>query len=218
MKNLIQFFAVVFAIIISACQPSNQLRETNPDELRASRSIKPEEVAKYEKRQNSELSLKIAETPVKNAQDSLHLEKINVWELPIIDSIIGFARTHLGAPYKWAGTTPAGFDCSGFVYYVFHHFDIPIPRMPDDIAKSRERLTMSELRPGDFAYFKGRNVNSDRIGHIALVTGKTKNGFRMIHASTSQGIVENNYEDFTYWKNRFLFGTRMSKEALLYRH
>jgi cell wall-associated NlpC family hydrolase len=215
MRDLIQIFVVVIVVFISACQPTTQLRKTNPEELRAARTTNPEEDVKSEKKPNLELSLEIDETPVEDTQDSVLIEEVNLWELPIVDSIIGFARTHLGTPYKWAGTTPDGFDCSGFVYYVFHHFDIPIPRMPADIAKDRERLEISELRPGDFAYFKGRNVNSDRIGHIALVTGKTESGFRMIHASTSQGIIENNYEDFTYWKSRFLFGTRMNRDELL---
>jgi cell wall-associated NlpC family hydrolase len=215
MRYLTQIFVVVFVVLISACQPTTQLRKTNPEALRAARNVGIEKDFERDKNHDQQINLEIDETPVNDTQDSVLIEAVNLWELPIVDSIIGFARTHLGTPYKWAGTTPDGFDCSGFVYYVFHHFDIPIPRMPADIAKDRERLEISELQPGDFVYFKGRNVNSDCIGHIALVTGKTESGFRMIHASTSQGIVENNYEDFTYWKSRFLFGTRMSREELL---
>lgn len=216
MRSLIQILVMVIVVLISACQPTTQLRKTNPEELRTARNIGTEKNIERDKNHETQINLEITETPVKDTQDSVLIEEVNLWELPIVDSIIGFARTHLGTPYKWAGTTPDGFDCSGFVYYVFHHFDILIPRMPSDIATGREKLEISELRPGDFAYFKGRNVHSDRIGHIALVTGKTENGFRMIHASTSQGIIENNYEDFAYWKSRFLFGTRMNRDELLF--
>ncbi|MEA1874391.1 MAG: C40 family peptidase [Bacteroidota bacterium] len=216
MRYVVKIFVVVFVGLISACQSTTTLRKTNPEELRAARNIGTEKDFERDKNQDTQINLDIAEPPVKETQDSVVLVEVNLWDLPIVDSIIGFARTQLGTPYKWAGTTPAGFDCSGFVYYVFHHFDIPIPRIPAEIAKSREKLDVSELQAGDFAYFKGRNVNSNRIGHIALVTGKTETGFRMIHASTSQGIVENNYVDYTYWKSRFLFGTRMSKAELLH--
>jgi cell wall-associated NlpC family hydrolase len=140
--------------------------------------------------------------------------EISVIENPLIDSIISFACNYIGTPYKWSGITPAGFDCSGFIYFVYHNFDINIPRMPKDISNGRDHITLDSIKAGDFVYFKGRDKESDRIGHIALVIEKTENGFKMVHASSRKGIIITNFNDYEYWTSRFLFATRLNKEEL----
>lgn len=131
-----------------------------------------------------------------------------------LNSVIKFANTFLGAKYKYGGTTPAGFDCSGFVMYVFTNSGIDMPRNTPDMLKISDKIDKKDILPGDLVFFKGRNLNSNDIGHVALVCEKTDNSFKIIHSTTSKGVIVNDFEQFEYWKVRFLFATRIKDEYL----
>jgi cell wall-associated NlpC family hydrolase len=133
----------------------------------------------------------------------------------LIDTIIGFSQRYIGSPYKYGGTSPAGFDCSGYVQYVFKSNGIIIPRMPADMAAMSEKVNYSDIRPGDLVYFKGSDLNSSEIGHVALVTEKTNDGFKFIHSTTSKGVIISDINEYEYWKSRYLFATRFKRETLL---
>ncbi|MDL2261894.1 C40 family peptidase [Bacteroidales bacterium OttesenSCG-928-I21] len=131
-----------------------------------------------------------------------------------IENVISFAKTYIGSPYKYGGNSPSGFDCSGFIVYIFTNNGIDVPRNTSDMLKISNKIEMQDIMPGDLVFFKGRNINSDSIGHVALVTEKTKNGFKMIHATSSKGVIINDFEQYEYWKTRYLFAARLKKEFL----
>ncbi len=135
-------------------------------------------------------------------------------EQVLLDSVINFSNKYIGTPYKYGGATPGGFDCSGFVQYLFSSFGIAIPRMPADMAAISDKVDYKNIRPGDLVYFKGSNVNSQDIGHVALVVSRNGDCIKMIHA-TSKGVMINDIEQYDYWKTRYLFATRFKKETLL---
>lgn len=137
-------------------------------------------------------------------------------EQEFISRLIDYAESLNGSPYKWGGTTPDGFDCSGFIQYIFSHFGVNIPRMPADIAAISVKVEKKDLQSGDIVYFKGSNINSDEIGHIALVTEKTENGFKFIHSTSSKGVIVSDINQFDYWISRYLFATRFKKETILH--
>ena len=60
---------------------------------------------------------------------------------------------------------------------------------------------------GDLLFFKSRDLNSDKVGHVSLVICKNENSFEMIHA-TNRGVVVDDYSKINYYKNRFLFAKR----------
>lgn len=126
----------------------------------------------------------------------------------VIDSMMNRANECLGIRYQYGGNTTKGFDCSGFVNYVYSAFGISLPRSSYEIANLGEKVAFDDLQPGDLVFFKGRSTSSTRVGHVGMVTEKTDGGFKMIHASVAKGVRVDNYND-PYYKARFLFGKRL---------
>jgi hypothetical protein len=110
--------------------------------------------------------------------------------------ILGTADQHLGAPYKYGGTTPAGFDCSGFVQYVFARQGVTLPRTSRQQATVGERASMSlgGLRAGDLMLFAS---NGSRIDHVAIYAGDN----RIVHSTSSGGGVR--YDDLSTSRGRW---------------
>lgn len=77
-----------------------------------------------------------------------------------------FAKKFLGVPYVWGGTSPNGFDCSGFTQYVYRHFGVNLPRISADQARSGPRVSLKDLRPGDLVAIdnSSRNNGADHVG------------------------------------------------------
>lgn len=101
-------------------------------------------------------------------------------------NIIESAYSYMGTRYQWGGTTPDGFDCSGFVRYVFRENGIPLGRSSQDQVLEGKAVPLSELRPGDLVFFKfyssrNRERNKGRVNHVGLYLG---NG-RFIHAASN---------------------------------
>jgi cell wall-associated NlpC family hydrolase len=99
--------------------------------------------------------------------------------------VLPTAERYLGVPYKWGGTSPrSGFDCSGFVQYVFAKHGTSLPRTSREMASSGKRLRpeWSALQPGDLVMFA---EPGERISHVAIYAGER----RIIHASSSGGHV-----------------------------
>ena len=78
-------------------------------------------------------------------------------------AIIAYASTFLGTPYLWGGTTPSGFDCSGFTQYVYAHFGISVGRTTFDQIKNGVEVSRNNLQPGDLVFF-GTFANPHHMG------------------------------------------------------
>ena len=98
--------------------------------------------------------------------------------------IINFAGQYLGYKYSWGGSSPeTGFDCSGFVYYVYKHFGITLSRVAADQASNGKHIDPKNLKPGDILCFYS---GSSYIGHAGIYIGDNK----FIHASNSTtGVI-----------------------------
>jgi len=96
-------------------------------------------------------------------------------------AIVEYAKTLLGVKYVYGGETPKGFDCSGFVRYVFKHFGISLERTCRDQARGGKPVKKSELKPGDLVFFDTNDDNGklNDISHVGIYIGDGK----FIHAS-----------------------------------
>lgn len=115
------------------------------------------------------------------------------------------AERHLGVPYKWAGNSPSGFDCSGFTAYVLSEkTGKTIDRRAEDQFKKSKKIKRKHVKPGDFVFFS----NGGGISHVGIVFSTNNNSIQMIHSSTSVGISIVDIYQSSYWKQRVAgFGT-----------
>src|SRR5690606_8999117 len=116
-----------------------------------------------------------------------------------IDAMVKYAKSFLGTPYYYSGTTPSGFDCSGFINYVMGDFGFELTRTSYGLAELGKTVKLSEIRPGDLMFFKGRNMNSSSVGHVSMVIEVNENEIKMIHASSSRGVVIDNFKASSYY-------------------
>ncbi|SDF63232.1 C40 family peptidase [Epilithonimonas hungarica] len=118
-------------------------------------------------------------------------------------SILDNAENYLGTPYKYAGNTPAGFDCSGLVCKVFDEEKIQMPRRSSDQAKQGRSINVSEARPGDLLFFA--TAGGSAVTHVGIVHDILNSGeVTFIHASTSKGVIISSLNE-AYWNKAFLF-------------
>lgn len=125
-----------------------------------------------------------------------------------VDKVISAARSFMGTPYRWGGTTRAGMDCSGLLVTSFRAADMPLPRTTSDQKRVGHGVSIYELQPGDLVFFAAAKKNSKKITHVGMVTEvRDKHDVRFIHASTKLGVTENNiYTD--YYRKIFIKARR----------
>lgn len=116
----------------------------------------------------------------------------------LAEKIIDAASEHIGAPYKYAGTTKAGFDCSGLVFSTFNQFDIKLPRSSEAQSKIGTDLgkNMSKAKKGDLIFFKTNGRS--RINHVGIVTKTKDDELEFIHSSTSRGVIISSTKEAYY--------------------
>jgi cell wall-associated NlpC family hydrolase len=120
------------------------------------------------------------------------------------DQIVDAAKQQIGVQYKWAGTDPNGFDCSGFTSYVFKSVNKELPRRAEDQYNASVKIKQWNAHKGDLIFFN----NGSGISHVGIVISNKGEPLTMIHASSSKGIVITNVEESEYWLKRIYgFGT-----------
>ena len=107
-------------------------------------------------------------------------------------TIAGAAMRLRGTPYRSGGTDPRGFDCSGFVRYVYGLYGITLPRLVHEQYGAGEKIRLEDLEPGDLVFFvtEGRHVS-----HVGIAIG----GDRFVHAPNSRGVVRVDSLATGYW-------------------
>jgi hypothetical protein len=95
-------------------------------------------------------------------------------------AVVSTGSRFVGVPYVWGGSTPEGFDCSGFVQYVYREQGVPLPRTSRQLARAGVAVspTIGSLREGDLMLFRG---SGGVIDHVALYAGRD----RILHSSAS---------------------------------
>ena len=124
-----------------------------------------------------------------------------------IQDILKDAQKYLGAPYKYAGNTSAGFDCSGLVTKVFNENNTKLPRRSEDQSTVGKQVNIRDTKPGDLVFFA--TAGGSRVSHVGIVHHIGNNGeVKFIHASTSKGVIISSLNE-KYWNKAYLFARRV---------
>ena len=106
------------------------------------------------------------------------------------DDVVSFAETLLGVPYRYGSLKKEnGFDCSGFINYVFNNFKIVVPRTSSDFTNAGKEVKPADSKRGDLILFTGSDARSGEVGHMGIVAENKRNNFTFIHASSSKGVM-----------------------------
>jgi murein DD-endopeptidase / murein LD-carboxypeptidase len=123
------------------------------------------------------------------------------------DSLIEFSKTQLGTNYCYASKEPGkGFDCSGFVYFVFEHFNIKVPRSSREYVSYGTTVPLDSAKKGDVIVFTGTNAKNRRPGHVGIVINNENGLVTFIHSSSGKkkGVIISDFDESPYYRNRFI--------------
>ena len=120
---------------------------------------------------------------------------------PSADAIIATAKKYIGVPYVWGGSTPGGFDCSGFVQYVFNAHGISLPRTSKEQYSVGTWVSKSNLKAGDLVFF---DTEGNGVSHLGIYIGDNQ----FIHASTSKGVIITSLSN-SYWSPKYYGAKRI---------
>lgn len=123
---------------------------------------------------------------------------------PRAAKVIRLARSLVGTPYKWGGISPAtGFDCSGFIWYVYHRNGVDLPRISWRQLGTGTPVNRADIRPGDLVFHK---VDKDgKSLHVGIVTDRGT----FVHSPSSGRRVMESSLNSPFWMEHFLSARRV---------
>ncbi len=121
----------------------------------------------------------------------------------LIEELIDTATENVGVKYKTAGTTKAGFDCSGLIYNIFNSYNITLPHSSYEQSKLGTIVNRNreEAKKGDLIFFKTNSKS--KINHVGMVIEVNDDEIKFIHASTSKGVIISSTKE-PYYERTFV--------------
>jgi len=117
-------------------------------------------------------------------------------EVPLRDEIVKSALSLVGTPYQYGSSSTKGFDCCGFVMYVYARNHISIPRTSHEQYEKARKINLCEIRKGDLLFYR---INSKNISHVGIYIG---NG-QFVHSPVPGSCVRVERIDREYWQKYF---------------
>ena len=125
--------------------------------------------------------------------------------LAIPDSLVAFGKSLVGTPYLYASADPEnGFDCSGFITYVFNYFGIAVPRSSVDFTNVGIEIPKEFAGPGDLILFTGTDSTIRVVGHMGIVESNERGNLLFLHSTSGKayGVVISPLNG--YYETRFV--------------
>jgi LysM repeat protein len=127
---------------------------------------------------------------------------ISLENMSKVDFLIAKASEHLGTRYRGGGTTSAGFDCSGLMFYTFKNIDMTLPRSSGSMAVGAGvKIERDQAQKGDLIFFTTNGRGS--INHVGMITEIIGDEIKFIHSSVQSGVVISSTKE-PYYSRRFI--------------
>jgi hypothetical protein len=128
-------------------------------------------------------------------------------------SIVEYAKTLIGTPYLFGSTDPKkGFDCSGFITYVFNHYNIKVPRSSVEFTHVGADVNYLAAKPGDLILFTGTDSTIRVVGHMGIIVSNENNKTFFIHSTSGKQYGVTITELSPYYMSRFVRVARVFPE------
>jgi lipoprotein Spr len=139
------------------------------------------------------------------AYEAEHITSIQTGSTTPLE-LVNFACSLSGTPYHYGSIDPkVGFDCSGFVTYVFNHFGIMVPRTSVDFTPVQHAIELKDAKAGDLILFTGTDSTKRVVGHMGIISSTQGEPLRFMHATSGKGygVVETDFHT-AYYEARYL--------------
>ena len=128
------------------------------------------------------------------------------------EELVTFAETLTGIKYKYGSADKeTGFDCSGFINYVFNHFNIKVPRSSVEFTNAGTTIYPDDSKTGDIILFTGTDTSGWIVGHMGIITQNDEGRIKFIHAASgnNKGVMISGMSN--YFITRFVKVIRVFK-------
>lgn len=146
-----------------------------------------------------------ANEDVPTKKESVSTTKVVIDEayLKLADDIQRYSKKFIGIRYLRGGKATKGFDCSGFVIYVFTKFGMKLGACSTELAKLGYKVGSEEALPGDLIFFRRSTNPKSGISHVGIVIESSEKGLRFIHSASSKGVTISHLQD-KYYSSHFV--------------
>jgi len=198
-------FVAVLAFLLAAAAPA--ARSQNPEEPSKAATVTSPSGPAPGSESSTELVVRLEiNNPVSGAADlSDQSGTVGYDSSPEATSLCSIAERYLGAPYRWGGTTPAAFDCSGFTRYVYARLGVRLPRTAREQYRAGDPVKCGTWESGDLIFF---DMSKGYVSHVGMYVGS----YLFIHASTpTTGVRMDSLKKRAYKKH--YVGARRYREV-----
>ncbi|MEI6949201.1 C40 family peptidase [Paraflavisolibacter sp. H34] len=130
------------------------------------------------------------------------------------EAVVQFAKTLQGTPYRYGAADPnEGFDCSGFITYVFNHFGISVPRSSIDFTNVGRDIAVEAAQPGDLVLFTGTDSAERFVGHMGIIVSRPGDPVHFIHATSGRDSAVTITPLNPYYKGRYVKTVRVFQDV-----
>ncbi len=206
---MISFLCIGFSFLLSSCNASwSSIEESLPkgfskkDTISISKPVLIDSILDKKDSVASVIALDTQKIAPLQQGEAIDTRNVNPEE------VIKFAETLVGTPYVYGSTDPkVGFDCSGFITYVFNSFKIKVPRSSVQFTNVGKTVAVENAKRGDIVLFTDpdyNNTNSNVVGHMGLITSNENGIINFIHSTSGKAMSVANSTLNERYKKRFV--------------